>query len=117
MTRVLTISKRLCYTLPPNRRLQEYAVMGEKDDTLLNSRQVAELLDLSPDTINELARKHSLPGMKWGRQWRALRRGGGLFPGTKPGAGAGRAPFGGGGWPPGGEEGGTEAPPSRQSSS
>ena len=36
--------------------------MGEKDDTLLNSRQVAELLDLSPDTINELARKHSLPG-------------------------------------------------------
>ena len=70
MTKVLTISKRLCYTLPPNRRLQEYAVMGEKDDTLLNSRQVAELLDLSPDTINELARKHSLPGMKRGRQWR-----------------------------------------------
>ncbi len=48
--------------------------MGEKDDTLLNSRQVAELLDLSPDTINELARKHSLPGMKWGRQWRFRRR-------------------------------------------
>src|SRR5437867_3129004 len=62
MTEVLTISKRLCYIRPPNRRLQEYAVMGEKDDTLLNSRQVAELLDLSPDTINELARKHSLPG-------------------------------------------------------
>jgi excisionase family DNA binding protein len=74
MTKVLTISKRLCYTLPPNRRLQEYAVMGEKDDTLLNSRQVAELLDLSPDTINELARKHSLPGMKRGRQWRFRRR-------------------------------------------
>jgi len=73
MTEVLTISKRLCYTLPPNRRLQEYAVMGEKDDTLLNSRQVAELLDLSPDTINELARKHSLPGMKRGRQWRFRR--------------------------------------------
>src|SRR3989442_10905289 len=79
MTKVLTISKRLCYTLPPNRRLQEYAVMGEKDDTLLNSRQVAELLDLSPDTINELARKHSLPGMKRGRQWRFLPRDGGIF--------------------------------------
>ena len=48
--------------------------MGEKDDTLLNSRQVAELLDLSPDTINELTRKHSLPGMKRGRQWRFRRR-------------------------------------------
>ena len=48
--------------------------MGEKDDTLLNSRQAAELLDLSPDTINELARKHLLPGMKRGRQWRFRRR-------------------------------------------
>jgi excisionase family DNA binding protein len=48
--------------------------MGEKDDTLLNSRQAAEMLDLSPDTVNELARKHSLPGMKRGRQWRFRRR-------------------------------------------
>ncbi|MEW6296369.1 MAG: helix-turn-helix domain-containing protein [Thermodesulfobacteriota bacterium] len=48
--------------------------MGERDDTLLNSRQAAEMLDLSPDTVNELARKHSLPGMKRGRQWRFRRR-------------------------------------------
>jgi excisionase family DNA binding protein len=48
--------------------------MGEKDDTLLNSRQAAEMLDLSPDTVNELARKHSLPGIKRGRQWRFRRR-------------------------------------------
>jgi excisionase family DNA binding protein len=48
--------------------------MGEKDDILLNSRQAAEMLDLSPDTVNELARKHSLPGMKRGRQWRFRRR-------------------------------------------
>jgi excisionase family DNA binding protein len=48
--------------------------MGEKEDILLNSRQAAEMLDLSPDTVNELARKHSLPGMKRGRQWRFRRR-------------------------------------------
>lgn len=48
--------------------------MGERDDTLLNSRQAAEMLDLSPDTVNELARKHSLPGMKRGRRWRFRRR-------------------------------------------
>ena len=48
--------------------------MGEKEDTLLNSRQVAEILNLSPDTVNELARKQALPGMKRGRQWRFRRR-------------------------------------------
>jgi len=48
--------------------------MGEKEDTLLNSRQAAEILNLSPDTVNELARKHALPGMKRGRQWRFRRR-------------------------------------------
>ena len=48
--------------------------MGERDDTLLNSRQVAEILDLSPDTVNELARKQTLPGMKRGKQWRFRRR-------------------------------------------
>jgi excisionase family DNA binding protein len=48
--------------------------MEEKDDTLLNSRQAAEILDLSPDTVNELARKHTLTGVKRGRQWRFRRR-------------------------------------------
>lgn len=48
--------------------------MAEKDDILLNSRQVAELLDLSPDTVNELARRQVLPGVKRGRQWRFHRR-------------------------------------------
>jgi excisionase family DNA binding protein len=47
--------------------------MGEKDGALLNSRQVAEILDLSPDMVNELARKHTLPGTKRGRQWRFRR--------------------------------------------
>jgi len=49
-------------------------VVAEKDDTLLNSRQAADLLDLSPDTVNELARKNTLPAVKRGRQWRFRRR-------------------------------------------
>ena len=44
--------------------------MEEKEEVLLNSRQVAGLLELSPDTVNELARKNILPGVKRGRQWR-----------------------------------------------
>jgi excisionase family DNA binding protein len=44
--------------------------MTEKEDALLNSREVAEILDLSPDTVNELARKSVLPAFKTGRQWR-----------------------------------------------
>jgi excisionase family DNA binding protein len=47
--------------------------MAEKGDVLLNSRQAAEILDLSPDTVNELARRHALPGVKRGRQWRFRR--------------------------------------------
>jgi len=48
--------------------------VAEKDDSLLNSRQAADLLDLSPDTVNELARKNTLPAVKRGRQWRFRRR-------------------------------------------
>ncbi|MCW5891840.1 MAG: helix-turn-helix domain-containing protein [bacterium] len=40
---------------------------------LLNSKEVAEILDLSPDTVNELARKSVLPAFKRGRQWRFRR--------------------------------------------
>lgn len=46
----------------------------ERDDVLLNSRDVARILDLSPDTVNEFARKSILPGVKKGRQWRFRRR-------------------------------------------
>jgi len=48
--------------------------MLDKEDTLLNSKEVAEILDLSPDTVNELARKSILPAFKRGRQWRFRRR-------------------------------------------
>jgi len=44
--------------------------MQEKEEELLNSREVARILDMSPDTINEFARKNLLPGFKKGKQWR-----------------------------------------------
>jgi excisionase family DNA binding protein len=48
--------------------------MADKDDFVLNSREVAFLLDLSPDTVNELARRNLLPAFKKGRQWRFRKR-------------------------------------------
>jgi excisionase family DNA binding protein len=48
--------------------------MVDKDDILLNSREVALLLDLSPDTVNELARRNILQAFKKGRQWRFRKR-------------------------------------------
>ena len=45
-------------------------IMVEREDILLNSRDVARLLDMSPDTVNEYARKQILPAFKTGRQWR-----------------------------------------------
>lgn len=48
--------------------------MLDRDDTYLNSKEVAEMLDVSPDTVNELARKHVLPAFKLGRQWRFRKR-------------------------------------------
>jgi hypothetical protein len=37
--------------------------MTEREEELLNSRQVAVILDLSPDTVNEFARKRSRAGI------------------------------------------------------
>ena len=48
--------------------------MLDWDDILLNSKEVAEILDLSPDTVNEMARKSVLPAFKRGRQWRFRKR-------------------------------------------
>ena len=48
--------------------------MLEADDAVLNSKEVAEILDCSPDTVNELARKSILPAFKKGRQWRFRKR-------------------------------------------
>ncbi|MCX8073806.1 MAG: helix-turn-helix domain-containing protein [Candidatus Binatia bacterium] len=46
----------------------------EKDDAILTSKEVARILDLSPDTVNEFARKSILPAFKKGRQWRFRKR-------------------------------------------
>ena len=46
----------------------------EKDEAILNSKEVARILDMSPDTVNEFARKSILPAFKTGRQWRFRRR-------------------------------------------
>jgi excisionase family DNA binding protein len=51
-----------------------YGAMLDGDDILLNSKEVAQILDCSPDTVNELARKSALPAFKKGRQWRFRKR-------------------------------------------
>ena len=48
--------------------------MFDTEDSWLNSKEVAEILDCSPDTVNELARKSILPASKKGRQWRFRKR-------------------------------------------
>lgn len=48
--------------------------MVEREEPMLNSRDVARLLDMSPDTVNEFARKQILPAFKTGRQWRFRRQ-------------------------------------------
>ena len=53
--------------------------MTDRDDAILNSRDVAQILDLSPDTVNEYARKSVLPAFKKGRQWRFRKRDIALF--------------------------------------
>jgi hypothetical protein len=44
--------------------------MADDSDILLNSREVAFLLDISPDLVNDFARRNILPAFKKGRQWR-----------------------------------------------
>ena len=48
--------------------------MQEREEELLNSREVAWILDMSPDTVNEFARKSILPAFKKGKQWRFHKR-------------------------------------------
>ena len=48
--------------------------MAEREEECSNSRQVAVIFDLSPDTVNEFARKNILPAFKKGKQWRFRKR-------------------------------------------
>lgn len=42
--------------------------------TILKTRDIAVLLDMSPDAVNDLARKGVLKGYKSGNQWRFRRK-------------------------------------------
>lgn len=42
--------------------------------TILKTRDIAVLLDMSPDAVNDLARKGLLKGYKSGNQWRFRRK-------------------------------------------
>jgi excisionase family DNA binding protein len=78
----LTCALAACYSSPHSRRAGGRTKWDrgtaeqtmDRDDVLLNSSEVAVILDLSPDTVNEFARKSILPGFKKGRQWRFRKR-------------------------------------------
>jgi Helix-turn-helix domain len=50
------------------------SMVDRENEELLNSKQVAVILDMSPDTVNEFARKNILPAFKKGKQWRFRKR-------------------------------------------
>ena len=60
--------------LPKQRDFVRETVMLDREEELLNSKQVAVILDMSPDTVNEFARKNILPAFKKGKQWRFRKR-------------------------------------------
>ena len=47
---------------------------AKKSKSLMTTREVAIVLDMSPDTVAEFARKGILRSRKFGRQWRFTRR-------------------------------------------
>ena len=47
---------------------------GESKQSILKTRDLAILLDLSPDVVNDMARRGHLKGFKSGNQWRFRRR-------------------------------------------
>ncbi len=46
----------------------------ESMPSILKTRDLAVLLDLSPDSVNDMARRGLLKGFKSGNQWRFRRR-------------------------------------------
>ena len=51
---------------------------------ILKTRDLAMLLDMSPDAVNDLARKGMLKGYKSGNQWRFRRKDVERFLGKEP---------------------------------
>lgn len=46
----------------------------ESTPAIMKTRDIAILLDLSPDTVNDMARRGVLKGYKSGNQWRFRRK-------------------------------------------
>ena len=46
----------------------------ESMPSILKTRDLAILLDMSPDAVNDMARKGTLKGFKSGNQWRFRRK-------------------------------------------
>ena len=47
---------------------------SESTPAIMKTRDIAILLDLSPDTVNDMARRGVLKGYKSGNQWRFRRK-------------------------------------------
>jgi excisionase family DNA binding protein len=55
-------------------RIAEVPMGLESLPNVLKSRDLAVLLDLSPDAVNDMARRGILKGFKSGNQWRFRRK-------------------------------------------
>jgi len=55
-------------------RHEEGLMNVEGKQSILKTRDLAILLDLSPDVVNDMARRGHLKGFKSGNQWRFRRR-------------------------------------------
>ena len=47
---------------------------SDSTPAIMKTRDIAILLDLSPDTVNDMARRGVLKGYKSGNQWRFRRK-------------------------------------------
>ncbi len=65
----------LCYfPYSALKRAVEASLVVEVMPNILKTRDLAILLDLSPDVVNDMARRGLLKGFKSGNQWRFRRR-------------------------------------------
>ena len=60
-------------TTPRNQKGRSAMALAKKDD-LLNSNDVAHMLDESPDDIILMARKGTIRGVKKGKRWKFKKR-------------------------------------------
>ena len=69
------MNQTLCYFQRGCRPIANGGPMVFEDgQSILKTRDLAILLDLSPDVVNDMARRGHLKGFKSGNQWRFRRR-------------------------------------------